>query len=353
MRSSSMPPSMTERVADKRKANRKSITGALLVSLIVHVVLAVVAGIWIVASYIKSDPPQFEAPPVPKITIPPQTRQHRMNLAAHAALAAKPTFKPRLVSVRPTVFSLPEAPKVDLDHMLTPDPANLVNRMITGITGTAGAGAGTGFGLRGASGKGLGAGINFMGVSAHGQRILLLFDVSGSVVNKANASATPLAKIKEETVKMIRKLPADSRFGIIQFVRNYKMFQEELIAATQPNRQLACRWIETEWRETGSLPRGGKGVVCPTPNGLPSILRRAYEMKPDVIFLISDGSFERGVETTEKVSEDEWEDVFKDLTKNSIRAIPIHLIGFQMRADDQKFWERMTRRMGGSLTEIP
>lgn len=347
-----MAKHLIDQVVDKRKAARKGVTGAVVGSIIVHGALALIAGVWIVASYIKNEPPKFVAPPQPKIKVPPQTRQHRMNLAAHAALAAKPTFKARLVSLRPTAFALPEAPKVSMENLLTPDPSVIASNLVTGLSGAAGTGAGSGFGLGGAGGKGLGTAIDFMGIKANGQRILLLFDVSGSVVNKANQSEMPLAKIKQETLDMINKLPVDSRFGIIQFVRNYKMFQPELIAATQPNRDLAKQWIETEWRESGSMPRSGKGVIAPEPNGLPPILRAGYGLKPDVIFLISDGSFERGVTTSEKVSEDEFEDLFKELTAELPQKIPVHFIGFQMKPDDKDFWNKITRRQGGQLKEL-
>lgn len=337
--------------ADSKTA-RKSIAGAVIGSIVIHLIIGAVAGVWVVARYIQSDPPKFEAPPPPKIKIPPQTKQHRMNLAAHAGLAAKPTFKARLVSLRPTPFSLPEAPKVSIENMLTPDPSAIANSMVTGLAGAGGSGSGGGFGLGGAGGKGLGTGINFMGIKTSGKRILLLFDVSGSVVNKANASTMPLAKIKEETEAMINKLPADSRFGIIQFVRNYKMFQAELVPATQPNRDLAKAWIETEWNESGSMPRSGRGVISPSPNGLPPILRKAYELKPDVIFIISDGSFERGIETSEKVPEQEFEDLLKELSGLSPIKVPVHFVGFQMRPDDKAFWDKMTRRQGGDLKEM-
>jgi len=347
-----MSANLTQQIDGLRKANRRSITGAVMASIIAHVVLAVIAGIWIVASYIQSDPPQFEAPPPPLIKIPPQTKQHRMNLAAHTALAAKPTFKARLVSLRPTEFALPEAPKVSIDNMLVPDPSTIANSMVTGLAGAAGAGAGSGFGLTGAGGQGLGTGIDFMGIRANGTRILLLFDVSGSVVNKANASNMPLAKIKEETMNLIDGLPADSRFGLIQFVRNYKMFQEELVPATVPNRDLARAWINNEWRETGTMPRGGRGVISPEPNGLIPILRRAYEMRPDVIFLISDGGFWRSSPANEKIPEKEFENLFKELNDSAVGRVPLHFIGFEMRSDDKRFWERLTRRQGGSLKEI-
>lgn len=335
----------------KWTGTRRSITGALIGSLVVHAILGVVAGVWVVASYIQSTPPQFVAPPPPPIKIPPQTRQHRMNLAAHAGLAAKPTFKQRLVSTRPTAFALPEAPKVSMNEMLTPDPAAMASGMVTGLAGSAGVGSGSGFGLGGAGGTGLGTGLNFMGIKASGQRVLLLFDVSGSVVNKAERAGVPLAKIKEETLSLIDKLPADSRFGIIQFVRNYKPFQPELVPATQPNRDLARVWVENEWSETGGMPRTGRGVVSPQPNGLPPILRAAYAMQPDVIFLISDGSFERGSDS-EKIGEKEFEDLFKELTSSGAKRVPLYFVGFQMKPDDESFWSRMARRQGGQLRQM-
>ena len=347
-----MSANLTEQIHVLRKANRRSITGAVMASIVVHAILAVIAGIWVVASYIQNDPPQFEAPPPPVIKIPPQTKQHRVNLAAHTALAAKPTFKARLVSLRPTEFALPEAPQVSIDNMLVPDPSTIATSMVTGLAGAAGAGAGSGLGLAGAGGQGLGTGIDFMGIRANGQRILLLFDVSGSVVNKANASDMTLAKIKEETISLIDGLPANSRFGIIQFVRNYKIFQDELVPATVPNRELARDWIDNEWRETGTMPRGGRGVISPEPNGLLPILRKAYEMQPDVVFLISDGAFWRSTPTNAKIPADEFEALFRDLNRSEAGRVPLHFIGFEMRPDDKRFWERLARRQGGSLKEM-
>lgn len=336
-----------------RPPRRQGLTGALMGSLMLHGVLGLAAGAWIVAQYIQPPPPRFVAPPAPRLKIPPQTRQHRMNLAAHAGLASKPTFKQRLVSLRPTAFALPEAPRMPLDSLLTPDPASLTAGMISGLAGSAGTGAGGGFGLAGAGGKGLGAGLNFLGIQAQGQRILLLFDVSASVVNKAASSGLPLARIKEETRQMIDKLPVDARFGLIQFVRNYKPFQTELVPATKANRDLARAWIDSEWSESGQMARSGRGVIAPTPNGLPPILRAGFAMNPDVVFLISDGSFERGAGgSTEKVPDAELEALIEELQQARTGKAPIHFVGFRMRDEDKAFWTRMVRRTGGRLREI-
>ena len=103
---------------------------------------------------------------------------------------------------------------------------------------------------------------------------------------------------------------------------------------------------------SGQMPRSGKNVVSPTPNGLPPILRAAYAMKPDVIFLMSDGSFERGTETSEKVPEEEFEALFRELAPAGSAKISFNFIGFEMKDADKDFWNRMTRRQGGDFKEI-
>src|SRR5690349_3383686 len=98
-------PRRPDDIESSAKGRTKGAASAAFIgSIVIHAVIALIAGIWVVAKYIQQEPPKFVAPPAPKIKIPPQTRQHRMNLAAHSGLASKPTFKQRLVSLRPTAF---------------------------------------------------------------------------------------------------------------------------------------------------------------------------------------------------------------------------------------------------------
>lgn len=335
------------------RAVRKSASAALLGSLFVHGLLALGGGVFIVAKYIQPPPPRFVAPPAPAIKIPPQTRQHRMNLAAHAGLASKPVFRQRLVSLRPTAFALPEAPRIDFDSQLVPDPSTLVSSMVSGLTGGAGMGNGAGFGLGG--GGGLGKGLStftFMGLKAQGQRIVLCFDVSGSVVNKAGASGVPLRKIKEETAQLLSGLPSGAQFGLIQFVRNYKPFRTSLTPMTPGNRDLAKAWIETQWSESGQMNRGQPGVISPNPNGVTGVLDAAFAMNPDVVFLISDGQFEQTYPQDRRIPNEELEAKMKQLLQGRAAKTAVHFIGFQMREEDRAAWDRIARRTGGKLREI-
>ena len=344
---------MSTTAASPTAASRKGAGAALIGSLIIHGILTLGAGAFIVAQYIQPPPPKFVAPPAAKIKIPPQTRQHRMNLAAHAGLASKPTFKKRLVSLRPTAFALPEAPKISFESSLVPDPSTMTSTMISGLTGSAGVGNGTGLGLGGSGGLGKGlSNFSFMGVKAQGQRVVLCFDVSSSVVNKATSSGMPLIKIKEETRKLISSLPSGAQFGLIQFVRNYKPFANTLTPMTPANRDLAMQWIETEWSEGGQMNRGQAGVLSPEPNGVVCVLDAAFAMKPDVIFIISDGQFEQTYPKNQRIPNDLLEAKMKELAPEKMGKVAVHFIGFQMNPTDKDAWERMVRRIGGKMREI-
>lgn len=192
----------------------------------------------------------------------------------------------------------------------------------------------------------------FLGFKVDKQRIVCLFDVSGSVVSKAKASGMPLLKIKEQTEAMINALPDESQFALVQFVRNYKMFRPELVVASKDNCDLAKAWMELEWDESGMMPRTGKDVISPNPNGLPAVLRAAYALNPEMIFVISDGSFERTANgQSEKVPYDEFEALFKELNPEGTNVV-FNFVGFQMRREDKDFWAKMSKKLGGELKDI-
>lgn len=339
--------------APEKGRKRGLMATVILTAIGLHVAGLFMAGVWIVARYLSEPPAVFTVPPK-EVRVPVQTREHKMTMARHEAMAPKPTFSDRIVSARPTAFSLPEMPKIDMDQLLPLDPSQIVSDQISGMVGSGGMGSGMGSGGGKGSGGMGGTGLSFFGIKTEAKRILLLFDVSGSVVNKANASGMPLTRIKEETSELISKLPVNCRYSIIQFVRNFKPFSEELVAASPVNKDLAHQWIETEWDESGMMPANGKGVKSTMPNGLPFVLDYAFSLKPDTIFLISDGSFEQTTATdgNRKVPGEEFDEQIKKLQAAAGREVPIHFIGFQMRPEDHATWRRLCQRTGGKFREM-
>ncbi|MCB1093085.1 MAG: hypothetical protein KDL87_16220 [Verrucomicrobiae bacterium] len=335
---------------ERTRANRRALIGSIILgSIVVHAVALVIFAAWQVAAYFTRPEARFEMRKVVKI--PAKTPEHQMNVARHEAMAPKPVFTDKLVSTRPVEFSLPELPQVDLAQMLPLDPSELISDQVAGLTGTAGLGTGLGSGARGGGGT-AGDGMSFFGVQAQGRRIVLLFDVSSSVVNAAAASGVPLTRIKEETLKLIDGFPAATQFSMIQFTQNYKPFSPELLPATDPNKQAARAWVETEWVEGGTM--SGRGVVS-NPRGLVTVLETAFAMRPDLVFLISDASFQWRAGEGGGIADIPYDDL-NDLVRHLEEALPdkapIHFIGFAPDPDDTTEWRRIVRRTGGEFREI-
>ncbi len=341
------PPPKSSK-SKERSRRRRLIVSVIVGSVVLHLVGLVFFGLWMVAEYFQEPEATFVLQK--EVRIPPTPPQHRMNMARHEAMTPKPSFTDKLVSTRPVKLALPKLPAVDVDQMLPLDPSELISDQVASLVGAAGLGSGKGLGLSG--GGGLGEGMSFFGISATGQRIVLLFDVSGSVVNKAERSGVPLSEVKKETMRLIDGLPVEARFGIIQFVRNHKPFKEQLIAATDSNKEEARQWVESKWIESGSMPASGSGVVSPSPNGIESVLAVAFGMRPDVIFLISDGSFSRDP-GNQKVPHAELRKTLDGLEKEAeFGKVPVHFIGFEMEREEEAELRRIIRRYDGDFREI-
>ncbi len=336
---------------DQVKINRRALISSIIIgSIAVHGIALLLFGLWTVAKHFKRPEARFEMKKV--VSIPPKTPEHKMNVARHEAMAPKPSFNDKLISTRPIDFALPDLPQINLDQMLPLDPSELISDQVSGLVGSAALGSGLGQGMSG--GGGTGDGMSFFGVKAQGDRILLLFDVSSSVVNKAVAAGIPLERIQEETIKMIGTLPISSQFSLIQFTGNYMPFTEELIAATPGNKDLARKWVEEKWVTSGTMSSTGASVVQNL-TGVVGILERAVAMRPDVVFLISDASFQwrpDGGGGFSNVPYDEIKKAVDKLGEGPQGEVPLHFVAFEPKPDDAKEWSRIVRKTGGEFREL-
>ena len=134
--------------------------------------------------------------------------------------------------------------------------------------------------------------ISFLGITEEASRFIIIMDTSASVLNSVTAAGVSMEEIRDEAKKLITRLNANTLFGFIQHSRNYDPFQDRLIPATVNNKDLALKWLDTNFRTDGSGSgwRSGPAVEGDI-NGLLTILNFAFKMEPDVIFLISDGGY--------------------------------------------------------------
>ena len=333
--------------AGAQSGRRRLVVTIILISLGIHAAAAIVAGIVVVARYFAEPPAEFKT--TKDVRIPAKKREAKMNMASLDAIAPKPTFSDKMQSSRPTAFSLPDIPNLPLDQMLPLDPSQLISDQMASLSNVEARGSGSGAASTGAGGFG-DKGMSFLGIQSSGQRILLLFDVSSSVTNKAAKAGVPLEKIQQETISLIGKLPITSKFGIIQFTQNYKPFSKELLPATDNNRAAAVNWVQSEWVTKGSMSESAK--VISNSQGLIGVLDLATEMKPDVIFIISDGSFQwkagGGSGTIP------WAIVKKRIAENLCKSgdCKVNFITFEAKTEDAREMRSISQRSGGKTIDL-
>ncbi len=202
------------------------------------------------------------------------------------------------------------------------------------------------------SGTGLGVS-SFFGVEETGRRILILFDISQTVVNKSRANGVPMSQIRDETIRLIEGLDLHTQFGLIQFSRVYETFQDVLIPATRGNKEVAICWMRESFAgEAGVIP--GRRGVRDYPRGIETVLRVAFEMKPDAIFLLSDGAFWRSLDSRrqEVVPYADLERLVSRWRAQAQKPVRLHFIGFQMQGKDRNSMRRIVDLTGGTLREI-
>jgi hypothetical protein len=333
----------------RQQQRRRIIFAVVLASVGIHVAAGIIAGIVIIARFFAEPSAEFTVSK--DIRVPVQDREHKMNMAAFDGMASKPSFTDKLQSLRPGPIALPEIPKVPMDQLLPLDPAEILADQVATLTGTAGLGSGVAPGAAGSGGPArIQSSFSFMGIESTGRRILLIFDVSASVLNKARKRGVSLSKIKEETIALLHQLPINARFGIIQFTQNFKAFSEELIPATDSNRSKAKSWIEDEWVETGTMP--ASGTVSKNPRGVVGVFELAVGMSPDVVFLISDASFQWKQEGT--LSDVPWKELQR-VVKGPLQGktgCVLNFVGFEMKPNDKREISSIVRASGGKIREI-
>jgi von Willebrand factor type A domain len=141
--------------------------------------------------------------------------------------------------------------------------------------GDGGSGGGSGGGTGTGTGPGIGAG--FFGTTGAGKSFVYVVDMSGSMTGRR------FDRAKAELVKSINKLNAEQKFYIYFFNdRTFPLFEpkpaKDMVPANSTNKERARRWIGLRHAESTTNPNYA--------------LQQALEMRPEVIFLLTDGELD-------------------------------------------------------------
>lgn len=137
--------------------------------------------------------------------------------------------------------------------------------------------AGSGTGNRAGDGA-------FFAVPEPAQSLVIIVDNSRSMNHPHESEyGTRFGRVQAELLRCISQMPDDGRFFVIFFSNDtFPMPARGLQPASPLNKELAARWIAT-MASTGHGTDPRKAV------------RMALKLKPDRIYLLTDGEFDKGV----------------------------------------------------------
>jgi hypothetical protein len=330
---------------DRMARFKKLFWTVFLIVILLHVLAGVIAGAIVVARILMKPEATFEA--AKDVRMPAKEREQKMNMAQFDANAPKPSFNDKLQSLKPAPFALPELPKVPMDQMLPLDPSAIVSDQVSSMVGASGLGSGSGSGGSGMGGTG--SGFSFLGIQTNAKRVLILYDIATSVVSAAARANYSMDRIRTETKQLLAGVGVNTRFGLGQFARNYAFFKSEMLPATEANRTAANEWLDTWFAgDAGTMKPSTPGMVTGSP-GFIKVMQAAFKMQPDVIFVISDGGFERGSSSDygEKIPFDELNDALRELQKGMPEPVKINFIGVGMKPVNEAGMRRVKQQFGG------
>jgi hypothetical protein len=317
--------------------------GPLIWALIIQIgILLVAVSVVVVIPKMKKDP-EFVARKT--IYLPQRELEHSVALSEFQQVASKPTLMDRLTSESLIDSDLPSIPSLPTQEFNPFDnPVEMLNDAAA-LLGSSGL-MGSLQGLASESSK-----VSFFGIEDQATRIVVAFDISQSVVTKAKKSGISMRQLQQEATKLIEGLNANTLFGIIQFSRSYDFFEDYLVTGTRANKEAGVVWLNEEFRTDGRSPRSW--IRSPV-NGIQSVIEAAFAWQPDVLFIISDGDFQRTSPTggSQNVP---WEELSRDIHRlqqelgNDVR---IHFVGFQVKEAHKSKLQSLVRKYRGQYREL-
>ena len=82
--------------------------------------------------------------------------------------------------------------------------------------------------------------------------------------------------------------------------------------------------------------------------GFIGVLKEAFKLNPDLIYIVGDGSFQRGEQRGEFIEFDEINSTLRELQKSLPQPATVNFIGVGMRDDNRKEIRRIISAQGGS-----
>ncbi|MSR18317.1 MAG: VWA domain-containing protein [Phycisphaerales bacterium] len=171
--------------------------------------------------------------------------------------------------------------------------------------------------------SGAAGGAEFMGVRSKGQKFVYVFDISGSM-----ATDNRIIHAQLELQRSIDRLGPDTEFFIILFESGaHPMLNPTLVRANKGNKAKYIAWVKEQVPQGGTRPEAA--------------MAQALAMKPDAIFLMTDGEFEDIAAVDAAIN-----------SGNSSREVMIHAVAFHSQ-DGEAQLQAIAAKNNGQYRYVP
>lgn len=165
----------------------------------------------------------------------------------------------------------------------------------------------------------------FFGAKVEATRIVYLVDSSNSM------KGAKFAKAAEELMKSVKGLSERQKFYVLFFSDTmHPMFEPDAPADMVP----------ATWLHVTRLERMVGEMQMKLGTNAKEAAQRAFELKPDVIYILSDGAF---TDPTRRFL----------MRENTAPKVPIHTIGFRTSERGEDALHAISDKYGGTYTEVP
>ncbi|HEY2124393.1 MAG TPA: VWA domain-containing protein [Chthoniobacterales bacterium] len=340
----------------KRRAKWWRSRPFLFISVGAHLLFGILAACLVVSKYSAGRKLTFSAGP--KSPNPSERAlQHRVQMQekVKAAPAAVPK---RVLTAGAAKVQLPAMPSIPDAHTGPPTP-----RMAAAGGASFGAPGGSGGSV---GGTGSGSQINFFGIKDKSSSIVIMVDVSDSMFGRTgdyDYESKKLVKqgkdqsfqaVRDEAIKLVESLGPAVSFGIVRWSGGAYSWKPELVPATDENKKAAIEHIQTKLDIHTSGPNKGR------PGGTRHdyALVEAFALKPDVIYMITDGNAtaaQPGGGRSEAIPPEQIFKVVDEGQKTLAKRAKIHVVYYvtgKEKADERQMLMNLAARTSGRFNKV-
>lgn len=314
---------------------------SLFASIVFHGSLLLIAGVFVISHIFYNKESTFVGQPPPMKSYEPRKLEFKVKVSKQQRSSSRPSMAPRLVSTRTTAnITMPEI-KMDAKAVKTSFQPKFKAFGGTGL----GSGLGTGYGLSG-FGNGVSA-FDFFGIRGRGDKIVILVDVSVSMVEDDKGGPKGYARVKNRINEVIDALNEAAMFNLVVFADAASAWETKVMVATEDNKNKAkmfMRGFNTEGNyghTSGNLSPANIGV--PTAGGttrLDIALTAAFEQGADTILIISDGKpmVKKGVTAQQAQAHAQMAQAWYKQNEGAMAAYEAQSAAVQAQARSERVW---------------